>query len=181
MLGFRGVHMFDNRKHALSVLASILGGGMSSRLFQEVRDKRGLAYYVGAGSDEYTDTGIFVCNAGVNNGKALEAIKVIIDEVQRIKDHGVTAEELQKAKDKTEGSLAIMLENSKSVSQSYAWPVLFEGKVLTPEEELAKIKAVTADEILAVAKDVFREDRMNLAVIGPFEDPEPFRKLLTLS
>jgi len=140
-----------------------------------------LAYYVGAGSDEYTDTGIFVCNAGVNNGKALEAIKVIIDEVQRIKDHGVTAEELQKAKDKTEGSLAIMLENSKSVSQSYAWPVLFEGKVLTPEEELAKIKAVTADEILAVAKDVFREDRMNLAVIGPFEDPEPFRKLLTLS
>ncbi len=181
VLGFRGVHMYDNRKYALAVLASILGGGMSSRLFQEVRDRRGLAYYVGTSADEYTDTGTFVCNAGVNNAKAMDAIKVIMQELQKVKDHGVTADELQKAKDKSEGGLAIMLENSRAVAQTYAWPVLFENKVLTPEEELAKIKAVTAEEIQALAQEIFRPDRLNLALIGPFKDAEPFKQLLTLS
>ncbi len=181
VLGFRGIHMYDNRKYGLAVLASILGGGMSSRLFQEVRDRRGLAYYVGASADEYTDTGTFVCSAGVNNTKAVEAIKVIMQEIQKIKDHGITADELQKAKDKSEGSLAIMLENSRAVAQTYAWPVLFENKVLTPEEELAKIKAVTAEEIQALANEIFRTDRLNLALIGPFKDSEPFKQLLTLS
>lgn len=181
ILGFRGVHMHDSRKYPLGVLASILGGGMSSRLFQEVRDKRGLAYYVGASADEYTDTGLFTCNAGVNNEKVFDAIKVIVEEIKKIRDGGVTDEELQKAKDKTEGSLAIMLENSRSVAQAYAGPVLFEGRVLTPEEELAKIKAVTAEEIKTIAGEIFRDDRLNLALIGPFKDSEPFKKLLTLS
>jgi len=180
LVGWRAYDMHNEKKYALNVLASILGGGMDSRLFQEVRDKRGLAYYVGAGVDAYTDSGFVVCNAGVNNDKVEEALKVILDEVAKIKKDGITAEELQHAKDKTEGYLVLALENSMAVAQAYAGPVLFENKVLTPEEELAKIKAVTREEIMAVAQEVFQEDKLNLALIGPFKDSEPFKKLLKL-
>ncbi len=180
IVGWRAYDMHNEKKYALNVLASILGGGMDSRLFQEVRDKRGLAYYVGAGVDAYTDSGFMACNAGVNNDKVDEALKVIMDEVAKIKKDGVTTEELQHAKDKTEGYLVLALENSMAVAQAYADPVLFEGKVLTPEEELAKIKAVTQEDIATVAQEIFREDRFNLAIIGPFKDVEPFKKLLIL-
>ena len=180
IIGFRGYDMFNEKKHAADVLALILGGGMSSRLFQEVRDKRGLAYYVNAGQDNYTDSGIFAASAGVNNDKADDAIKVIVEEFVKIKDKGITKEELQHAKDQVEGSLAISLENSRSVTQAYAWPVLFENKVLTPEEELDKIKKVTLEDIMAVASDTFSDNKINLALIGPFEDGDKFKSLLKI-
>lgn len=180
IVGFRGYNMFDERRYAADVLALILGGGMSSRLFQEVRDKRGLAYYVNASQDNYTDSGIFAAAAGVNNDKADDAIKVIMAEFVKIKDKGVTAAELRHAKDQIEGSLAISLENSKTVSQAYAWPVLFENKVLTPEEELAKIKKVTLSDIMEVSSDIFTEKKMNLALIGPFKSEGEFKSLLKI-
>lgn len=180
IMGFRAYDMFDERKYAASVLALVLGGGMSSRLFQEVRDKRGLAYYVGADSENNTDTGVFGASAGVNNDKATEAVKVILDEFAKIKEKGITKEELQHAKDQIEGSMAISLENSMAVAQSYAWPVLFENKVLTPEEELDKIKGVTLEDIHNVAKDVFDNKKLNFAIIGPFEDEDKFKKIITL-
>lgn len=180
IVGFRGYNMFDKRKYAADVLALILGGGMSSRLFQEIRDKRGLAYYVNASQDNYTDSGIFAASAGVNNNKADDAIKVIMDEFAKIKDKGVTSEELQHAKDQIEGSLAISLENSRSVSQAYAWPVLFENKVLTPEEELGKIKKVSLSDIMEVCSDIFENNKINLALIGPFQDSDKFKSLLKI-
>ena len=180
ILGFRGYNMFDKRKHAADVLALVLGGGMSSRLFQEVRDKRGLAYYVNAGQDNYTDSGVFAASAGVNNDKAAEAVKVIVDEFVKIKDKGITKEELQHAKDQIEGNLAISLENSRSVIQAYAWPALFEGKVLTPEEELDKIKKVTLSDVMEVAAEIFKEDKLNFALIGPFEGDDKFKSLLKI-
>ncbi|OGM99171.1 MAG: hypothetical protein A2915_00140 [Candidatus Yanofskybacteria bacterium RIFCSPLOWO2_01_FULL_41_34] len=179
-LGFRSCNMFDDRKYALGILGTVLGGGMSSRLFEEVRDKRGLAYYVGAGNDTATDTGYFMVKAGVNNEKVHEAIRVIVDEIKKIKDGGITAEELQRAKDNISGSTALGLEHSDSVANAYAGPILFENKVLTPEEELAKIKTVTLEEVHQVAKDVFENNKLNFAVIGPFEDEEPFKKILRL-
>ncbi len=180
IIGFRGYNMFNEKRYAADVLALVLGGGMSSRLFQEVRDKRGLAYYVNASQDNYTDSGIFAASAGVNNDKADEAIKVIMDEFAKIKDAGITSKELQHAKDQIEGSLAISLENSKSVAQTYAWPVLFENKVLTPEEELAKIKKVTLSDIMEVSSDIFTEKKINLALIGPFKRDENFKSLLRI-
>lgn len=180
IVGFRGYNMFNQKKYAADVLALVLGGGMSSRLFQEVRDKRGLAYYVNTGQDNYTDSGIFAASAGVNNDKADDAIKVIVEEFVKIKDKGITKEELQHAKDQIEGSLAISLENSKSVAQTYAWPVLFENKILTPEEELDKIKKVTLEDVKNVASDIFKEDKLNLALIGPFEDDSKFKSLLKI-
>ena len=178
VLGFRGYDMFNEKRYAAGVLATVLGGGMSSRLFTEIRDKRGLAYYVGADSDNYTDTGIFAMSAGVNNDKADDAIKVMLEEADKIKNKGITPRELQQAKDQAEGVLAIALENSRAVANAYAGPILFYDKVLTPEEELDKIKKVTLDDILRVANEVFTGEKLNLALIGPFGKEDEFKKLL---
>ena len=180
-LGFRSFNMYDERKYALGVLGTVLGGGMSSRLFEEVRDKRGLAYYVGASNDTATDAGYFMIKAGVNNEKVYDAIKVVMDEIRKIKDNGITQEELQRAKDNISGSMALGLEHSDAVANAYAGPVLFENKVLTPEEELGKIKKVTLEDVHKVAKEVFENNKLNLAVIGPFKDEEPFKKILKFS
>jgi len=180
ILGFRSSNMFDERRYALSVLSKILGGGMSSRLFEEVREKRGLAYYVSSSNNPYTDSGYFSISAGVNNEKALDAIKVILDEINKIKSNGVTEKELQQAKDNAEGGMALGLEHSDGVAMSYADSVLFHNEVLTPDEELDKIKRVTLKEVHQVAKDIFDNKGLNLALIGPFKDQEPFSKLLSL-
>lgn len=177
-LGTRSYDMFNDKKYALSVLANILGGWMSSRLFQEVRDKRGLAYYISAGHQTYTDSGFFSVRAGVNNDKVFEAIEVIMRELRKVKDKGVTADELQRARDNIEGSWALGLEQSDTVASVYAEPILFEGKVLTPEEELDKIKRVSLEDIHNVAKEVFDNKRLNLALIGPFKDDSKFKSLL---
>lgn len=174
-LGFRTFHMFDERKYALAVLANVLGGGMASRLFSEVRDKHGLAYYIYADSQLYTDTGSFVIGAGVNNQKAYDAIRVVLDEVAKIQYGGITQEELQRAKDKATGRLALALEHSDAVAEAYANPILYENKVLTPEGELAKIQAVTAEQVHSVAREIFTDNKLNLALIGPFSDESRFR------
>ncbi len=180
ILGFRAFSLQDDRRYALGVLASILGGGMSSRLFDEVREKRGLAYYVGAGQQPYTDTGYIDISAGVNNEKALEAIKVVLSEIQKIKREGVTPLELRQAVDRAIGRTALALEHSDYIAESLAESILFQGKVLTPLDRLDKIKQVTLADIIKVAGEVFDEKNMNLAVVGPFKDTEPFRELLTL-
>jgi predicted Zn-dependent peptidase len=180
ILGFRTFSMFDDRRHALAVLSKILGGGMSSRLFYEVRERRGLAYYVRAETNPYTDSGYLSISAGVNNEKTMDALKVILDEVNKIKENGVTEKELQQAKDSAEGSLALSLEHSDGVAMNYADSVLFYKTVLTPEEELDKIKRVTLEDIKKVAQDIFDDKKLNLSLIGPFEDAEPFKKILKL-
>ena len=153
---------------------------MSSRLFEEVREKRGLAYYVRAGSQAYTDSGYFVASAGVNNEKALDAVKVIVDELAKVKKEGITASELRQSIDHIIGRTALGLEHSDSVAEAYAEPILYEGKVLTPEMELDKIKSVTLSDIIEVASDIFSENKMNLALIGPFEDDSKFKELLKI-
>ncbi len=180
ILGFRAFDMHDKRKYPLGILANVLGGGMASRLFSEVRDKRGLAYYVRAGSDLFTDSGSFDIAAGVNSQKAHEAIQVSLAEVAKILRDGITAEELQQAKDRATGSMALALEHSDAVAEAYADPVLYENKILTPEEELAKLQAVTLDQVHAVAKDIFKNEGLNLALIGPFDDEAHFRDELHL-
>ncbi len=180
ILGFRSFNMFDDRRYALAVLSKILGGGMSSRLFYEVRERRGLAYYVRSETTPYTDSGYFSISAGVNNEKALDAVKVILDEVRKIRKDGVTEKELQQAKDNAEGGIALGLEHSDGVAMSYADSVLFHKKVLTPEEELAKIKKVTLREVNQVAKDIFINKGLNFALIGPFKEDKPFKDILKI-
>jgi predicted Zn-dependent peptidase len=182
LAGTRAFGMFDERRYALSLLAGILGGGMSSRLFEEIRDKRGLAYHVDADVSSYTDSGYFYVFAGLNESKAAEGVKVILAELAKTAASGVTDAEMQRVKDRAEGRMAFMLESTNGNADDYGSGVLFHGRVLTPEAELAKIKAVTREQVQAVATDIFRDDRLNLAVIGPksaagiFEAPFSFSK-----
>lgn len=178
-LGVRGYNMFDERRYPASLMAQILGGGMSSRLFDEVRQKRGLAYYVWAGNTNYTDSGYFEVGAGLNQAKATEGIKVILAEMAKVAAEGVTQEELKRVKDQAEGRMAFTLESTNGVTDDYGGSVLFYDKVITPEEELAKIQAVTRDDIKAAAADIFADERLNMAVIGPAVDGDAFRKVLT--
>lgn len=180
VLGFRSFDMFDERRYALAVLGSILGGGMSSRLFDEVREKRGLAYYVSAGQQPYTDSGYFAISAGVNNQRVMEAITVIIDEIKKIKKEGVTPSELQQAKDKAVGRTALALEHSDYIAESVAESLIFHNRILTPDEELDKIKKVTLADIMQAASDVFDNDKLNLALIGPFKEAKPFKNILKI-
>lgn len=179
MLGVRAYSLYDPRRYPLSLLGRILGGGMSSRLFDEVREKRGLAYYVYASSTNYTDSGYLEIGAGLNQGKAAEGITVILDELKKVAEHGVTDEEMQRVKDQTEGWLAFTLESTQGVTDDYGSSLLFHDRVLTPEEELATIQAVTRDDIQAVAADIFRSDRLNFTAIGPNITDDQFRDIVT--
>ncbi|OGN08055.1 MAG: hypothetical protein A2750_01140 [Candidatus Yanofskybacteria bacterium RIFCSPHIGHO2_01_FULL_45_42] len=179
-LGFRSYHMFDERKYALGMLAAIMGGGMSSRLFEEVRDKRGLAYYIGASGNEYTDTGFFLVRAGVNKEKTLDALKIVLEELRKVRDNGVTEDELKRVKDQVRGQMVLGLESSDNVAEAYADPVLFENRVLTPEEKLDKINKLSVADVNTVAREVLKNEKLNLALIGPFKDLEEFRKILRI-
>ena len=179
ILGVRAYDKFNDRKYPLGILSIVLGGGMSSRLFSEVRDKRGLAYYIGAGGESYTDSGFFMVKAGVNNQKTKEALEVVMAELRKVKKEGIAPDELQRAKDQIEGSMALGLEHSDAVAEIYAESLIFHNKVLTPEEELAKMKEVTLDQVLEVAAEIFDDKKLNLSLIGPFEESKDFKKLLS--
>jgi len=179
ILGVRAYDKFNDKKYPLGILSIVLGGGMSSRLFSEVRDKRGLAYYIGAGGESYTDSGFFMVKAGVNNEKTKEALEVVMAELRKVKKEGIAPDELQRAKDQIEGSMALGLEHSDAVAEIYAESLIFHNKVLTPEEELAKMKEVTLDQVFEVASEIFDDKKLNLSLIGPFEESKDFKKLLS--
>jgi predicted Zn-dependent peptidase len=166
-LGVRAFGLHDERRYAMGLLASIMGGGMSSRLFDEVREKRGLAYYVWAAPSLYTDSGYFEVGVGLNQSKAAEGISVVLAELAKVAADGVTDAELQRVKDRAEGRTAFSMESTQGTADDYGGPILFYDRVITPDEELSRIKAVTREDIRKVAGDIFRNDRLNLAVIGP--------------
>ncbi|MCL5090793.1 MAG: insulinase family protein [Patescibacteria group bacterium] len=178
-LGFPAFSVFDPDKPALNVLNAIMGGGMSSRLFTEVREKRGLAYYVGAAADLFADSGMTAARAGVNLAKIEGAISVIIKEFERIKEKKVGEEELQKAKEFIKGRVSLSLESSNAQAEWYGERELIQGKIETPEETFAKVDQVTAADIQRVANRLFAKDKRNLAIVGPFEDEKKFKKLLS--
>lgn len=180
-VGVRGYHMFDDRRYPAALMAQILGGGMSSRLCDEVREKRGLAYFIGASNATYTDCGYFAVNAGLNKAKAQEGIKVILAEMAKVAASGVTAEELARVKDQAEGHMAFALESTGGTADDYGSSLLFYDRVITPEEELEKIRAVSCEDIRAVAAELFSDSRLNMAVIGPAVNGDSFRDVLTFT
>lgn len=169
----------DHKDHFVSeVLAVILGGGMSSRLFIEVRERRGLAYYVRSEIEEYHEVGNFVTQAGVDLKRIDDAIKVILSEYKHIARERVKPLELNKAKEFIKGRLILELEDSRNVAGLYGFQELLDKKVYSPSEMLLKIDKVTTSDIQRVAKDIFKTNKLNLAVIGPFKDNLRFAKLL---
>lgn len=182
VLGFRGYNMFHPDRYALALLGNILGGTMSSRLFLSVREKQGLAYYVSAGSEEYSDCGYFSVRAGVdtNPAKIEKTVKTILGEIGAIRKRGVSEKELKKAKDNVRGKMALSLESSDEVAAFLAGQELARRQIKRPEEILARIDRVKKSDILKVAKEVFVNEKLNLAMIGPVEDKWFLEKILFL-
>ena len=182
MIGFRTVPLEHKDHYALSVLSAVLGGGMSSRLFHEVREKRGLAYYVRTSSDHYTDCGSLVSTAGVDPKRVDEAVAVIVEQYHGISNFKfpISNEELKKAKEFLKGHFVLELEDSRAVAGFYGSQELLEKKIDSPEEIIEKIKKVTLEEVQAAAKRYFVNNGLNLAAIGNFADGQRFEKLLHL-
>lgn len=179
-LGWPGIKRNDDRKYALSLLSTVLGGNMSSRLFTEVREKRGLCYYVSSDADFYHNTGVFGASAGVDPTRTLEAISVILSEFYALIDgtKPVTAEELKKAKDYTSGSFILGMEDSRSVAQFFGMRQLLMGDTITPTDVLKRYEAVTLEEVNQVARALIKKGECRLAVIGPYKSDKQFAKLL---
>jgi len=181
-LGVRTVPLSHPNQYALAVLASILGGGMSSRLFHEVREKRGLAYYVRTSSDHFQDAGSLVSVAGLNPKRVNDGISVMVEEYAKISKskNQISKKELKKAKEYLKGHLVLELEDSRSVSSFYAHQELLEKKIKNPDEIIKEIEKVTVEDVHKVAKKYIKESGLNLAVIGNFKSGQDFQKLLKL-
>jgi predicted Zn-dependent peptidase len=178
-LGVRSYPLQHPDRYALQLLTTVLGGGMSSRLFTEVRERRGLAYYVFGLNNSYTDAGSLYAQAGVDINRIDDAISTIVAELQKIADEPVPAKELEKARNSAKGRFILQLESPHGLIMFGLRREVLEGVATEPEEVLAGLDAVTAEDVQRVAQDVIARNGLNLALIGPFEDePERFEKLL---
>jgi len=177
-LGVRAYGQNHPDRYVLEVLATVLGGSMSSRMFIQIRERRGLAYYVRTVDENYQDNGYLMTRAGVDVNKIDEAAKVILDEYQKVIDEKVSQKELQKAKEFLKGNLILSLEDSESVAEDYVVEVLLSDKIRDPEEIIKGIEEVTPEDLQRVAKDIFKPENLNMAIIGPYNDEERFLKLL---
>ncbi len=161
---------------ALKLLGAILGGTMSSRLFVEVREKRGLCYTVRAGVDSYDDVGMFTVRAGLDAKRLSEAMKVIMSELKKVVRSGVTAKELRMAKDNIKGGMLLQLEDSSASAEFVARQELFLGEAMTAEERMKRFEAVKGSDVLRVARAVIDFTQMSAAAIGPYKTPAEFVK-----
>ena len=178
-----GVHSYPighPDRYTLMLLATALGGGMSSRLFSEVRERRGLAYYIYGTNQAYTDTGTLFSQGGVDIQRIDEAVSTIVGEFARIAAEPIEADELEKARSFAKGRLVLSLEDPKGMISFALRDEVLEGRHREPDEVLAALDRVTVEGIQRVAQDVIREEHLNLALIGPFDEPDRFERLLEL-
>lgn len=178
ILGVRGYPLGHPDRYALQLLAVVLGGGMSSRFFTEVREKRGLAYYIHAANGSYTDTGTFYSGAGVDVDRVDEAIATILGELHKIAAEPVPADELEKARGYAKGRFVLRLESPQGTIQFGLRREVLEGEIEEPDELLRHLDEVTVEDVQRVARDLFDGKRLYLALVGPFDDPERFERLL---
>lgn len=179
-LGLKTFAYTDPDRWALSVLDNVLGGGMSSRLFQEIREERGLAYSIGSYTSEYDDAGKWVVYGGVEVSKALDALGAVITELRKLRDDGITEAELTRIKEQVKGGMLLGLEDTWAVASRNGRHEIRYGEVIPVEQIVAWIEAVSHDDILRVAKRLLRSDNLYLAVIGPHDDEAPFRAVLEM-
>lgn len=179
VLGVESFNRYDKKKYAAQVLATILGEGMSSRLFIQVRERRGLAYHVSTYFDPAVDTGSFVTYAGLKMEKVEEGLQVILAELERIKAEQVTEEELKKAKEMIRGHLALRSESTNFLAEHFGVDFILDRKIETFDQYLKNIDAVTAQQVQKIAQELFSKNKYNLQVIGPFKDAKKFADILS--
>ncbi|HEX6702406.1 MAG TPA: pitrilysin family protein [Gaiellaceae bacterium] len=177
-LGVRSYPLEHPDRYVLQLLATVLGGGMSSRLFSEVRERRGLAYYVFGLNHSYTDAGSLYSQAGVDINRIDEAVSTIAQELRKVAAEPIPPEELEKARSFAKGRFVLQLESPQGLIMYGLRREVLEGRAAEPEEVLAGIDAVTAEDVRRVAAEVIGANGLNLALIGPFDNAERFEKLL---
>jgi predicted Zn-dependent peptidase len=177
-LGVPSYPLLHPDRYALQLLATVLGGGMSSRLFSEVRERRGLAYYVFGLNHSYTDAGSLYSQAGVDINRIDEAVSTVAAELKKVARESIPAEELEKARNFSKGRFVLQLESPQGLIMFGLRKEVLEEGAQDPEEVLAALDRVTGDDVARVAQDLIDEKRLRLAVIGPFDDADRFEKLL---
>jgi predicted Zn-dependent peptidase len=180
-IGLPALPFTTERRYVQGTIEAVLSSGMSSRLFQEIREKRGLVYSVYGYFRPYEDVGQGVIYAGTDVKRVPEAIGAICNELARLRDEGVPLDELDRTKELRKGRLLMGLEDSRSMASWVGSQELVYGEILTPEEVTAKIEAVTGEQVHDLSKELFRSDLLSLALIGPFENDDLFRDVLTLN
>ena len=177
-LGVHSLPLAHPDRYALQLLATALGGGMSSRLFTEVRERRGLAYYVHGLNHSYTDAGTFYAQAGVDIARIDDAIGTIAAELRKIATEPIPADELEKARSFAKGRFVLRIETPQGLMMFGLQREVLEKRLPDPSDVLAGLDAVTVEDVSRVAQELISDDRFRLAVIGPFDDPARFEKLL---
>lgn len=178
VLGVRAFSMFDPRRHALELMAHLLGGGMSSRLFHRIREELGAAYYVRAEASMGLDHGYLAIAAGVNHPKLAEVTEAILEECAKLVRAPAPEAELRRVKDHLLGTFLLSLETSDEIAGFYAEQELIKRKMLSPAEVSKRIEAVQAQDIQKLAGEIFKDAALNLAVIGPLKETRALRALL---
>ncbi|HPS21391.1 MAG TPA: pitrilysin family protein [Candidatus Paceibacterota bacterium] len=178
VLATRTFDLFNKKNVVLSVLAGVLGGGMSARLFQKLREEMGVCYYVRAYGDAYTDHGFFQISAGVDNKRLDEVLKAVLEECKKLVTEKVSKEELEKVKECLIGNMKLSLESSDDIANFYGGQELLRKKIESSEQKAKEIRKVTPDQIQNLAKEIFKNEKLNLALIGPFKSEERFLEIL---
>ncbi len=180
MVGFKAFDYNNKQNPVLQLLTTVLGGGMSSRLFMQIRERRGLAYYVGSSLNNYLDTGNFYVRAGLKVSSAPEALEVILDELMKMVNEGVGGKELKKAKEYIKGRIVLGMEDPHGTLDWYLTQTAFMKKTESPKEAFAKLDSIKPDQIQDLAKKLFVKNSLTAAVIGPFPDKSIFEKRMKL-
>ncbi len=178
ILSFHAYNRFDPKRKTANLMAHILGGGMASRLFDLLREKLGVCYYVHASSGASTDRGSFSIRAGLANDKLVQTLTEIVKEIRRIKTELVSHEELDRVKKSITAESKIGLETSDSYADFYGFQELLQNKIEEIDENVAKYQKITDKQILDVAKDIFTSKNVNLAIVGPHSNQKELLNIL---
>ncbi|MCJ7654482.1 MAG: insulinase family protein [Dehalococcoidia bacterium] len=178
-LGVPGLSFFHPDRYAVDLLSIILGEGMSSRLFTEIREQQGLAYDIHSYVDHFADSGAVVIYAGVDPGRVDSALRAIIDQVSKLKEQ-ITEAELNKAKEIVKGRLLLSLESSRNVAAWLGAQELLINRILTADEVISLVEAVTIEDLKRVAQQLLTSEKLNLAIVGPVKEEKPLARLLKL-
>jgi len=178
-LGVPGLSFFHPDRYAVDLLSIILGEGMSSRLFTEIREQQGLAYDIHSYADHFADAGAVIIYAGVDPGRVDSALRAIIDQVSKLKEQ-ISEAELNKAKEITKGRLLLGLESSRNVAAWLGAQELLINRILTADEVISLVEAVTIEDLKRVAQQLLTSEKLNLAIVGPVKKEKPLARLLKL-
>jgi len=181
VLSFRtGISRYDARAYGAGLLGSILGAGMSSRLFHVIREELGLAYYVSAGHSAELDYGMFSISVGVSNSNVTKALDAIFAELRKIKAELVDEVEMRRVRDLRKGHLYLGLETSNDWADFYGFQEVYHDTILSPDELSAKRESVSSEEVHALANAIFMPERLTIAMVGPVEDEKTVYDTISL-